>query len=237
MADEMSGRIFITHATNDGRLAEVFVDLLVSGADFAASQIFCSSVEGHTIPTGVEIKDFLREELSAGAAVIGLISTKYLESTWCLCELGATWALAKKFFPILIPPMKHASLPSFLASTQSLLVEDEGHLDRLFDELSKLLGKPCNVPKWNAKKRQFLNQLPEIIRAWADSASSGLGERPKDEASRRRLVIGPVSSSLELERSPKYVLSATGVAIRNAYVRRQNVLHNISVEFTFSHFD
>jgi hypothetical protein len=33
-------------------------DLLVNGIGMAAAQIFCSSVEGHTIPTGARIKEF-----------------------------------------------------------------------------------------------------------------------------------------------------------------------------------
>lgn len=236
----MHGRIFITHATKGQRLAEALVDLLVNGVGVPSHQIFCSSVEGHTIPTGARIKEFLRDELTGGAAVIGLISRAYFESTWCVCELGATWALAKRFFPILVPPMSHGDLPKFLVDDQTLLLGEDSHLDRLCDELPALVGITTNIAKWNSKKKQFLASIPAIIQAADSAVVRGIGEGPGRASSgsgERRLTVGSVCGNVELKRTPNTVLSATGIAIRNDYIRRQNTLHNISVEFTFSHFD
>jgi hypothetical protein len=158
------GRIFISHATSDKPLAEALIDLFVVGLGLASEQIFCSSVEGHTIPAGVEFKDFMQHELTTGSAVVGLISPAYLENIWCVCELGATWGLTKEFYPVLIPPMTYKSLPPFLSSTQSLLVDNESHLDRMSDGLPKLFGKTCNIAKWNTKKGQFLKLLPKLLK-------------------------------------------------------------------------
>lgn len=158
------GRVFISHATIDKPLAEALIDLFVVGLGLASEQIFCSSVEGHTIPPGVEFKDFMRHELTTGAAVVGLISPAYLENVWCVCGLGATWALTKEFYPVLIPPVTYKSLPPFLAGTQSLLIENESHLDRMSDGLPKLFGKTCNVAKWNTKKDHFLKLLPKLLK-------------------------------------------------------------------------
>ena len=235
----MHGPIFITHATKDQRLAEALVDLLVNGIGVPAPQIFCSTVEGHTIPTGARIKEFLRDELTGGAAVIGLISRAYFESTWCVCELGATWALAKRFFPILVPPMRHGDLPQFLADDQSLLLGEDSHLDRLCDELPAVVSSATNIAKWNSKRKQLLASLPAIQAAPSATIvrtddSSG---RTSSGSGQRRLTIGSVCGNVELARTPDAVLSATGIAFRNDYIRRQNMLHNISVEFAFSHFD
>ena len=160
-----AGRIFISHATSDKLVAEALIDLFVVGLGLASEQIFCSSVEEHTIPPGVEFKDFMHDELTTGAAVVGLISPAYLENTWCVCELGATWGLSKEFYPVLIPPVSYGSLAPFLSGTQSLLITDASHLDRLSDGLPKLFGKTFNVAKWNVKKEQFLNALPQLLNA------------------------------------------------------------------------
>ena len=158
-----ASRIFISHNTADSLLAEALVDLLVNGLGLAAEQIFCSSVEGHTIPTGTEFKEFMRTQLTSGAAVVALISPGYLENIWCVCELGATWVLTKEFYPILVPPLGYSNLPSFLAGTQALLLENESHLDRLSDGLPKLFDKSCNIAKWNTKKKAFAKHLPELL--------------------------------------------------------------------------
>lgn len=157
------GRIFISHASIDKPLAEAMIDMFVVGLGLSLDHIFCTSVEGHTIPAGVEFKEFMRHELTTGAAVVGLISHAYLESTWSVCELGATWGLAKEFYPVLISPVNYKSLPSFLAGTQSLLIENDSHLDRLSDGLPKLFGKTFSIAKWNTKKSQFLRSLPKIL--------------------------------------------------------------------------
>ena len=161
---EPYGRIFISHATSDKPLAEALIDLFVTGLGLATEQIFCSSIEGHTIPAGAEFKYFMLNELTAGAAVVALISPSYMENTWCVCELGATWGLAKDLYPVLIPPVTYKSLPPFLAGTQSLLIENESHLDRMSDGLPKLFGKTCNIAKWNTKKDQFLKRIPELLK-------------------------------------------------------------------------
>lgn len=75
-------RIFISHATSDKQVAEALIDLFVTGLGLASEQIFCSSVEGHTIPPGVEFKDFMHDQLTKVAADVGLISPAYLENIW-----------------------------------------------------------------------------------------------------------------------------------------------------------
>jgi hypothetical protein len=160
-----ANRIFISHATSDKPVAEALIDLFVVGLGLASEQIFCSSVEGHTIPPGVEFKDFMRVELTTGAAVVALISPAYLENIWCVCELGATWGLSKDFYPVLIPPVSYKSLPPFLSGTQALLVSEANHLDRMSDGLPKLFGKTFNVAKWNVKKDHFLKTLPKLLKS------------------------------------------------------------------------
>jgi len=45
-------RIFISHAVADKKLAEAFTKFLKEAIGVPAADIFCSSVDGHGIPTG-----------------------------------------------------------------------------------------------------------------------------------------------------------------------------------------
>jgi DNA repair exonuclease SbcCD ATPase subunit len=76
----------------------------------------------------------------------------------------------KEFYPVLIPPVTYKSLPPFLTGTQSLLINEASHLDRMSDGLPKLFGKTFNVAKWNTKKDQFLKVVTKLLKGASKQA-------------------------------------------------------------------
>lgn len=103
-------RIFISHSSEDEKLAELLVDLLRSAFLLPAEDIRCTSVEGHKLPGGADVEDQLRDEILGAKTVIGLISSVSFNSAYVLFELGARWGIQRN----LIPLLAHGTSPSIL---------------------------------------------------------------------------------------------------------------------------
>src|SRR5215470_5940027 len=100
-----TGKVFISHATGDRKLADLLRDTLILGG-IPGDRIFYSSSRESGIPSGRDVRSHLRTELNDAALVIELISLAFLSRPMCLIELGAAWALGKPTFPIAVPPLE-----------------------------------------------------------------------------------------------------------------------------------
>ena len=87
----MSKKIFLSHAHADIALVERFVDFLKLGLDISRQDIYCSSLG--TVPTGQNFIENIQQNVSGCKLVILLITESFLQSKFCLCEVGAAWAL------------------------------------------------------------------------------------------------------------------------------------------------
>jgi len=97
--------IFISHATKDKLLADALVDLLETAMEIPSSSIFCSSLDGLGVPSGKDFIQFIKEQIQQPKVVITLLTENYFASEFCLCELGATWAMSHNILPLLVPPI------------------------------------------------------------------------------------------------------------------------------------
>src|SRR5262249_44578975 len=136
-------------------LVDAFVQLIEGGVGFNSDQIFCSSIEEQGIPPGVDFKTHIKTELSQVKVVVSLVSLHYYSSAFCMCELGATWALSKAFVPLLVPPVDYGDLRGSLFGTQALLINDEKKLDAMQFVLEPFAAKKEPVVRWNSRKQQF----------------------------------------------------------------------------------
>jgi hypothetical protein len=157
-------RVFISHAAADKDLAAAFVTLLkeigVRGAD-----IFCTSLAGHKVPAGKDFKLYIRDQLRESDLVVALISKSYLDSSFCLCEVGAVWILTHEhFFPYVVHPATFSDFDGALHGTQGLKIDEASDLSELRDALRERLGdQACNTPMWDSSRDDFLKKLLQII--------------------------------------------------------------------------
>lgn len=163
----MSHRIFISHARLDAELARALHELLRLGADVSSQEIFCSSVDGTGIPLGRDFAAHIREQMTDAALVVQLITPAYMESAFCLCELGAQWALAREGFPIVVPPASGANVQAVLRSVQVGRIDHGPDLDKLFETVCRRFERDRDVVTWNAQRERFLAELPRRLRALA----------------------------------------------------------------------
>jgi hypothetical protein len=120
--------IFISHAVADKALADKFVAFLKEAIGVPANSIFCSSVEGHGIPLGDDFNEYMKSKIQKPKLVILLMTPRYMESWFCLMELGATWAKSLKALPIVVPPIKFSVIASTLGLKQGWSIDDDTKL-------------------------------------------------------------------------------------------------------------
>lgn len=163
MANAGEARIFISHATGDKDFVDKFIDLLQTGINgLTQEHIFCTSLEGMRIPEGKDFIQFIKGELRNPALVISLISPAYYESAFCLCELGATWAMGHSSFPLLLPPYTFADLRAVLQTTQARRIDDAAGLSVLRDRIIEVLRLPHgSTSRWEGKRNEFLTNLED----------------------------------------------------------------------------
>jgi len=164
---EQESHIFLSHAAADTQLADVLADLIRLGCDVPAKRIFCTSLEGMGIPAGKQFPDFIKERIQEPALVIALLTPSYLASEFCLCELGATWAMGHDFFPLIVKPANRSKMKGVLTGVHIEKIEDDAGLDNLRDRILATMSCEVATALWTAKRDAFLKSLPDALNGLA----------------------------------------------------------------------
>ena len=171
--------VFISHAEADKVLVEPFVDLLQTGVNIPQERIFCTSLEGMGIPRGQNFIEFIRQKLTAADFVIMIITPKYYESAFCLCELRAIWATSQTIFPILVPPLDYDYLKAVLTGVQSGYINDKRALNELRDRLLAAGIGSGATGRWESKRDAFFKGFSKLQAKIAGPSLVPLAEHEK----------------------------------------------------------
>lgn len=161
--------IFISHAVADKDLADKFVAFLKEAIGVPAKSIFCSSIDGQSIPLGVDFNEYMKKQIQKPKLVILLMTPSYMESWFCLMELGATWAQSLKALPIVVPPIKFSVVSSTLGLRQGWSIDNEGKLNDLRD-IVRSTGIPLEGRTdhdWDKKRAAWKANLKRLIKKLA----------------------------------------------------------------------
>jgi hypothetical protein len=157
-------RIFVSHAAKDEELVEDLVDLLQVGVGIHPDEIFCSSLPGMNIPTGIAFVDYIKSKVAAPDLVLLVISPEFLKSPFCNNEVGTSWALSLPIHPLLLPPTDYADVRGVLAGIQVGKLSDKESLNDLRDDFTEKLGiKPLRTSHWERKRDRFLSKLSGTV--------------------------------------------------------------------------
>lgn len=157
-------KVFISHASKDSKVVEDMIDILETiGLD--PEQIFCTSFDGYGIELGENYLDSLKSELSSDSLVIFMLSKKFYESPVCLCEMGATWVLAKEHIPVLIPPFDYSDFQAVIPLTQGLKINDSSKLNLFKEKIEKVfnLKNTMSMSSWERKRDRILGRIEQNI--------------------------------------------------------------------------
>ena len=156
-------KIFISHASADRKLADLLRDTLVLGG-IPRERIFYSSSRATGIPSGTDVRAYLRSELQQAGLVIELISATFLTRPMCLIELGGAWVLEKSTYPIVVPPLTRTQAVAEIGDVHmGQLSSDEeidDVVDELHDRLKSDLGLSPTATQWNPVARRFKQAYP-----------------------------------------------------------------------------
>jgi hypothetical protein len=146
-------------------LADKFVAFLKEAIGVPAKSIFCSSVNGHGIHLGIDFNAYMRDEIQKPKLVILLITPRYLESSFCLMELGATWAKSLVALPIVVPPVDFSFVKSTLGLVQSWKIDDHSKLIDLRIKVKETgIRLEERIPHdWDSKREVWKNNLHDLL--------------------------------------------------------------------------
>ncbi len=130
-------KIFISHSTIDKDEVFLFIDFLVSGMGINRDEIFYSS-KNNSFSSGELFIEKIKTELNNCEKVICFITPNYLNSKFCLAEMGAAWIQVGKIIPILTSPLTHADLEKTpLLGLQVRYLNNADDMVTIYDEFCR----------------------------------------------------------------------------------------------------
>lgn len=150
-------KVFISYSTKNQEIAERFIEFLQLGMGVQRDSIFCTAFS-ETLTTGEQFIEEIRRELVDCEAVISLITEEYLESKFCLVEMGAAWGMSKRYFPLVLVPYERLNATP-LCGIQMRRLNCPEDMSTVYDELFE-----CRVSK-RRQTAEFTRRLPEFIRS------------------------------------------------------------------------
>jgi len=92
--------VFVSHASEDKKLAGALVELLRSALNMPADKVLCTSVDGYRLPAGRDADEALRQAVLAARTLVGIISPASERSTYVQAEIGGRWVTRKHMIPV-----------------------------------------------------------------------------------------------------------------------------------------
>ena len=155
-------KIFLSHSAADRELVIAVESLLTAALNITSANIFCSSLEGQGVTKGGNFVDAIKDKANEAESVVALITPAYMESAFCLAELGAAWVLNTNRFPIVVPPNTFEVMKATLLGVVAVKIDDEDALTQLLEDI----GKTLKLAPPAAAVR--LRAIRIFLRAWPD---------------------------------------------------------------------
>lgn len=152
-------KIFIIHDKQDKAIIESFIQLL-QGIGIKPENIFCSSLEGYGTPLGININEDIKMRLKEDVLVLFMVSDHFYNSSNCMIQMGAAWALTKDQISITIPPFDPEKLKGVIQNLKGILINDTKQLD-LFKETieHKFEIKTQKHLHWEPKRNMVVRDI------------------------------------------------------------------------------
>jgi len=218
-ASEKSYRLFLSHAAADTHLVEIFETLLAKSMGLTSEEIFCSSLEGQGVPKGASFVEEIRARVSDAEGVVALLTPAYLDSPFCMAELGAAWALKTQRLPIVVPPNTFDVMQATLLGIVGVKIDNEDALAQSFEDFADSIG--ITPPKTAVRSRamrafqkawqQVKHDIPPPIRIEA-SVHAGVMRELNEALSARDAAEDELTRSEEINAALRKAKDADAVA-------------------------
>jgi hypothetical protein len=128
-------------------------------------------VKGHDIPLGADFNDYIKEKIQNPKLVILLMTPAYMESSFCLMELGAAWAQGAQSLAIVVPPVPFSDVAKTLGLKQAWKIDDKSGLvgfRKLVKEAVPNLEQRTEYT-WDEKRLLWTVNLKRVLKKLAES--------------------------------------------------------------------
>lgn len=164
IAVDNMAKVFISHSSADKELVDLFKNIILNaGLGIADEDIAYTSAVETGVPTGGNIPQYIKDNLTDCDIVFFMISENYRKSEVCLNEMGAAWALDKNVKPILLYDVPFTSVGWLYSMNLCARIDDEERLDALHDEICKVYGYNIGTLVWNRNRNYFLECIKNTI--------------------------------------------------------------------------
>ena len=111
--------VFISHSSANKEIAEHLSAYLIR-IGVNEKNIFCSSIIGQGVANGEKLNDAIGKAIRKSKLIVFLLSRDFLDSSYCMEELGAGWYLNQHqgaiCFYLVLPDMELSDLSGFVNS-------------------------------------------------------------------------------------------------------------------------
>ncbi|PFM59524.1 TIR domain-containing protein [Bacillus cereus] len=151
-------KLFISHASADKKVCDAFVDLL-EDLGVPEEDILYSSSSRHGIPGGMDIFEYLRNNISNGITVYYMLSDNYYKSAYCLNEMGAAWVTQNDSSTFILPEFTVGIKGVIDSGKKAFTLSDPVELIQLKDKILEEFGGKISEKKWETVKSKFLETI------------------------------------------------------------------------------
>ncbi len=132
---EKMPKIFISHSSSDREMVKAFTKLIIDLTGLSTDDIFVSS-DDITLHVGENSIEKIYHSLKQSKILFFIISENFLNSKFCLNEMGASWILDKKVIPVLTGRLNYDALEdTFFYNIHLCKYNVKEDLDRIRREL------------------------------------------------------------------------------------------------------
>lgn len=151
-------KIFISHSTADATVATKLMDMLQTQFNLRRDNFFLTSDE--ELEAGGNWIEEIRRGMQNASIVMPLITPSYMESQFCLCELGASWINEQALVPIIIPPLDYNALAStpYRSWMQAIMLNSIEDLSRVAQAMIQKEVGHVNIVRFNKRAVDFFEE-------------------------------------------------------------------------------
>lgn len=155
-------KIFISHSSVNKEYGDSLVELL-RGVGVNEDEIIFSSNTAYGIPTGQNIFNWLKSQISEKPFVIYLLSADYYASIACLNEMGAAWIVENEHAMLFLPNFdlnsKEFRSGAIDPREMGFFINDEERILMFIDKLSNHFTISKSSVIINQKVKRYLQEI------------------------------------------------------------------------------
>lgn len=165
MSDIPDKRIaFISYGGSiDAQIANLLCDFLVDFLGYKTA-VYCTASHDNRMaaPYGDDFSDSYMNNIKEAKVFIPLLSENYLQSTTTLVEMGAAYALDKKFIPFLVSGCDYGKLQPLynIRNNDMYAIDDRIGLKKAMEEINIVLG--TSNPVSEDKCKELIRKIKQL---------------------------------------------------------------------------